>query len=968
MGIKDHASLCADLRAAEPALREKAARMLGRTGGRAVSAIPLLVGALQDAVPRVRAEAAEALGRICGEPHGTVPALVEALADSERDVREAAAWALGKFGPVAREAIPGLISAGQDDMAYGNVTDTGVCAIALVQIGADGIPELLDSLGPAAEEGSSFVVDVMEGRGTRAIPDLAATLKSENVALQAAAAAALGRLGPSAKATVPALVELLAGIRRGESDGADVDAWKPLLDVADKGIDHCAAVSLLCIGREAAPALVEALCHEDARIRRNAAIVLAAMQGQAVPSLQRALDASEAEWRQAALDVVAEMDRTGPGIRSLAPALERILSQATGSARLSALKAIQKMAPVGGPAASTMRCIYEGARDASANIRKEAVWALVAFLEKCPATISGACDVLLAASRDDDSEVREAAIVGLRFAAHDDAAVLSVLLEAMKDEDVSIRISAGSSLRHLPGGCESAGVAALVAKLEDDEPRMRVDLLEILESLGPKAAGAADVVERLLEGGDMGVRLHAVSALAAIVPESALPLPVVRDALASREWRRDAIGIVVKLGCRGRELVPGLCASLKEAHEDHDEDLCGITIRALASIGPAAGIALPAILDALGSLAGDDDECWHVDYDMQQEIWQWLLVGLSSWPAEAAEALADVLKKGTRAQRITAVRVLAKLGPVAAPASKGLVDALCSEDRELRSEAIGALEQIGAAAVPALPELTRLLDAQDDDIRTLAARAMTRVGSTKATLPRLLVLVRDGKEGERIDAARCVGGLGADARTAVPLLLEAIELGRSQLAGAAAHALARVDPQALQVSTLRVLCADRRESVRTEAVGCLSCPGLDGQDTLDDLIAALEDPARGVRQAALSGLARRGSAAGAAVPAIVRVLKDVGLHSSEFANELAAWLRAEAAWTLGRIGSPARKAIPELMIALDDLHESVRWEAARALVALGSGDTPEVVWILRECCRSTQPKIRIGAAKMLAEM
>ena len=105
--------LIAALRNASPVLRMRAAESLGRcalTLEGAVSAVPALVGVLNDVNGLVRMHSVIALGHIGCSEHDAlvVPAIVNTLKDSQAHVREYSAWALGRIGPGAAEAIPDL--------------------------------------------------------------------------------------------------------------------------------------------------------------------------------------------------------------------------------------------------------------------------------------------------------------------------------------------------------------------------------------------------------------------------------------------------------------------------------------------------------------------------------------------------------------------------------------------------------------------------------------------------------------------------------------------------------------------------------------------------------------------------------------------------------------------------------------------------------------------------------------------
>ena len=118
--------------------------------------------------------------------------------------------------------------------------------------------------------------------------------------------------------------------------------------------------------------------------------------------------------------------------------------------------------------------------------------------------------------------------------------------------------------------------------------------------------------------------------------------------------------------------------------------------------------------------------------------------------------------------------------------------------------------QLGPAALPALPELTA------------AAQADRNVG---------LDLVEFSTE--------AIGKIGPKAKAAVPTLIDLLGVPDPDVHGRAAHALARIGP-----------------------------------DALPSLIAALSDPAPAKRKAATWALGEMGSRASAAIPELRRLTSD----------------------------------------------------------------------------------------------
>ena len=106
------------------------------------------------------------------------------------------------------------------------------------------------------------------------------------------------------------------------------------------------------------------------------------------------------------------------------------------------------------------------------------------------------------------------------------------------------------------------------------------------------------------------------------------------------------------------------------------------------------------------------------------------------------------------------------------------------------------------------------------------------------------------------------------------------------------------------------------------------------------LISALRSEDSGVRRQAAAALGKIGPAAKAAVPALIKVLKE---------NYESIEVREQAEAVLGKIGPAAKAAVPALIRVLKDKYEltEVREQAATALVKIGSEAAPALIELLK---------------------
>jgi len=163
---------------------------------------------LDDYNPWIRSEAARALGMIGPAAKGKTPELLRALKDdSSPQVRAHAAWALGRIDAGA-PAIPGLIEALDDDdsevrrytanalLLHGPLAEPAVPKL-IERLKSDEFPYMyaaaLGEIGPPAKA---------------AIPHIIAALRKETSLVRMEYAQALGKFGPDAKDAIPDLLPM----------------------------------------------------------------------------------------------------------------------------------------------------------------------------------------------------------------------------------------------------------------------------------------------------------------------------------------------------------------------------------------------------------------------------------------------------------------------------------------------------------------------------------------------------------------------------------------------------------------------------------------------------------------------------------------------------------------------------------------------------------------------------------------
>jgi hypothetical protein len=182
------------------------------------AAIPVLTQLLQDGSPEVRWAAVFALGKVRSQTQRILPAVVAMLKDDNIYVRRGAADALGEMGAAAKECVPILMECMDDPELRSSA------AWALARMGSDAeqaIPVLIDALSDEDDDARTSAAWALGRMGNKAVPMLVKRLQDRSPRTRALAARTLQYIGPSAKAAVPTLKDLLndadAGVRQSAS-------------------------------------------------------------------------------------------------------------------------------------------------------------------------------------------------------------------------------------------------------------------------------------------------------------------------------------------------------------------------------------------------------------------------------------------------------------------------------------------------------------------------------------------------------------------------------------------------------------------------------------------------------------------------------------------------------------------------------------------------------------------------------
>ena len=506
-------------------------------------------------------------------------ALVSTLQDENWDVRAAAIRALISRGdPRGQSYVTQLLSTRWNTKAADLLVTMGpqgvealVAALAEPPRRSWPAVRVLQRLGWVPEsEQHRAVFAVVEGKyseaarcGSAAIEPLLAALKERHAAAEEIVTA-LGEIND--QRSVPALIDLLA-------------SFGPERTAALEGLKNLCSVS--------SEPLLQALKHENARVREGAALALGELRD--IRCLQPLLDAFPDEdhtVRAAVAFALGELKDTRvvtPLARALVGANEylyqHILRALASTGDLLAVKAlatalqdksvparmrdrtaeIMKEIACGGPLAEALLSENEeqrqwGASTANQLQTPERIAWLAKSLHHQDAAVrekaaritgelrdEGGVEVLLEAINDAQESVARAAAEALAKIGAPSA--VEPLIQILQDREKTGRAWAATALGDLR---DERAAAPLLAALRDTEARVRAHAARALS--GGKNIGALEPLAALIDDTDAGVREAAIYALATM--DQTRATEVVRSALshddlstrkaATRAWQRKA--------------------------------------------------------------------------------------------------------------------------------------------------------------------------------------------------------------------------------------------------------------------------------------------------------------------------------------------------------------------------------------------------------------------------------------------
>jgi HEAT repeat protein len=513
----------------------------------------------------------------------------------------------------------------------------------------------------------------------------------------------------------------------------------------------------------------------------------------------------------------------------------------------------------------------------------------------------------------------------------------SALCKALTDESDGVRRAAAQHFRYIAAPSMPFAVEPLRKALSDKDAEIRSFAVIALGKIGPKATAAVPDLLRLLNDPATTDRRNLVEA----VIKTGVGLPEVLEVVLAARRDPGTAQVVADALRNWPTFPPSAAPALLELVRDvgmrhyHEVQCVHAGLRALARIVPRP----PEVLEELRAQLAADNA--HIAAGLLGEI-----------GSEAAHLLPDLLA------------ALHRRGP----------------DWSL-SEIATAIVKLGREGITALVQLLDGEPTEDTTIPAFAAMALNTGGpaarsAARSALPALLALLARFRRSNVTRGRECVmyalAAIGPDAAAAVPdivaILLKATEPHEVRSLLGALQAFGPVVlPSVPQLAeTLRQPIQERVHESIVRFITTLIPHGLDVLPILRDVLrrattsyenadySSSHFPRLQVAREAISGLAKLGPAAQAAVPDLVLWDQTV---NARYDREL-------VVTAFGKIGGAA---LPHIRAALSDPDDGIRSAAVGALGETGD-KSAETRNALRALETDSNEHTRALAASLLQKM
>jgi HEAT repeat protein len=733
------------------------------------------------------------------------------------------------------------------------------------------LPELVGAFKLDDEDLRLQLLMTIPDAGADAVPELVKGLKDEDLAARFYCAWALARIGPDAAEAVPALLAARTDpegeVRRkvifalGRIHPRAEQAVPVLVDALkddDAGVQGTAVEALAGYGKATVPALTKALRDPSFQVRRQAVLALTRIG----PDAGDALAALAPLYRDRASGLQNE---AADALRSLGAPAIAILAEPLGTNPV--LPSGQVVAGLGSPWA-----LLGLWRDYAADHRR----ALKALGDIGP----DALPVLLAALKNPNVDVRQAAAGELGRLGLRDRRIVSPLAGALRDPEEVVRHQAGFALRRLAPDTRLL-LPELAAALKSPDVEVRINAVEFLGQLG---SPAAPLLAEALKDPDGKVYTQAINSFAGLETDDDQVIAVMKPLLKDErpQVRQNAV-----LALAGAAIVDGqlkiprgrakALPLLVEALKDPEAAIRRDAIWSVVNIQGDEKLIRPALDQAF------------VDPDAQ--VRAQATVGLGAIGFRAIDQLEKALQDKAVNVRLEAIKGLARLNSTFTRALPAIRPALKDENAAVRLIAVGGLKKFGEDAVPLLIEAFK---DDNDDVWKLAKKVLLEIEVPDDVLLRqMLQALEDRDKFVRQGVVYVMARFGAKGVAPLAKAMRDSDPGVQARAADALDDIARRDPDLVrpEIAALAEAATNTsNDKLRRNALMALTTiHGFTDREyqtspakAVPGLIDMLDDPNK--RWGAIKTLEAIGPTAKDAIPALSKLATDSDLNVSTAAS------------------------------------------------------------------------------------
>jgi len=526
-----------------------------------------------------------------------------------------------------------------------------------------------------------------------------------------------------------------------------------------------AAEKLGGLGGKAASAvksLAKAVADEHHGVREAAVWALGEIGVASKPVVAALASACKDRFWLVREGAVTALGKLGKGALAAIPDLEKAMLDQRDECRRLAAEALARMGP-------------KGAKALGGNIYLEEARAALGTMGK------DGLPVLLEKIKGKDAKDRVRALEALGSMGTDAKRASGRLKGLLRDRDGGVRIQAVLTLYRITGTKKYLTLA--VKSLRDKNLGMRRHCANLLGELGPLGKDAVPDLLGALKTTDAGLFRCAGNALVRIGPDEKV-VNAILDGLESpnREIREGAVWLLGPCGAKAGPGVPILVQIMRVLKTEDRSFVLG-AVKALQQIGPAAREAVPILIDVWTG-----ESVSHLRDESGKAL---VRIG-----GPAAAPLTELLKSGKHGEE-RLMEMLLEIGPDAECAlpvlKEKMGDAMNCQNTSLVAFAVCKISPGDEAAFTAL-----LKHLKDFRYRHSLARLIYRYGLPEErageVLPLLVGNLADKKHGNAGYSLAAIGSFGPRAKTAVPVLMLALQDHGTRFT--AVEALGRIGPDA----------------------------------------------------------------------------------------------------------------------------------------------------------------------------